>query len=865
MFSKFDLKKYLPWESRYLSVNGCNMHYFDVCDAADSMTKPVVVLLHGNPTWSFYYRNLIIALKSDYRVIAPDFIGMGLSDHPAHLSFRAVDRVNHLEGLIKSLGIERFSLVMHDWGGPIGTGLAVRCPEKIERLVYLNTTLTETECLPEIIKTAARPPLGRFITQYTSQFVKLTVTLGAKRILSSEIKSGYYYPYRTISSRKAIWDFVSDIPFSSDHPSYSELLKIASKLPELRNIPALIVWGLKDPCFHKEMLSQVAGHFPQARVVEIPEAGHLVLEDATEQVCGEIKTFLKNPGEPVQRRVKEVSLQEDLQGTPEKSSSLYGAFRQLALADSRNDAVTIVKERGREISYRHYSYGELLSLVSRYERGLTDLGLKVKDKVLMLVQPGADFLALGYAVMGRGAVPIFIDPGMGISNLMRCINDASPEAIICSPKVHALRVFNRGLFKRFKFVVTAHDWLGFGGTTIGALKAYSAAPLPEVNLEPEDTALIAFTSGATGTPKGVIFTNSMLEEQLRVFTKVFDVQCGKKDLPLLPVFSLFNMAVGVCSVFPPIDPSRPLSLDPRLIVRVIDDLGISYSFGSPSLWNKISDYCQRYEKKLPSLKKVFMAGAPVSQSLLAQMRQILPNGEAFTPYGATEALPVTLVSAKELLDAKLEKAEGGEQGTLVGKAVNGVELKIIKAVSGCVEDISEAIFLQPYQIGEVIVKGANVSPSYLNRPDANKNSKIKDGQGFWHRVGDVGYLDAAGNLYFCGRKVHLVCCDGHVWYSDPVENIFNTHPKVRRSALVGLFGGKEPAVVIEPLPEFWPNTQEAKDSFIEELKTLAASDPITAGISKFFFNPSFPVDVRHNAKIFRDKLGEWASQRSQEE
>ena len=190
MPSDFQLEKFLPWQSHYFDVAGQRMHYFDVSEAGQD--KPAAVLLHGNPTWSFYYRNLITALKSEFRVIAPDFIGMGLSDHPEHVHFKGVDRIAHLEALISHLGISNFSLVMHDWGGPIGTGYAVRHPDSIDKLVYLNTTLTETDNLPAIIKRAASPLTGKFLTKYSRSFLELTVDLGARKKVSPEVRAGYF-------------------------------------------------------------------------------------------------------------------------------------------------------------------------------------------------------------------------------------------------------------------------------------------------------------------------------------------------------------------------------------------------------------------------------------------------------------------------------------------------------------------------------------------------------------------------------------------------------------------------------------------------------------------------------------------------
>lgn len=842
VFPHFQIERLLPYQSRYVEIAGYRMHYLDEGEG------PVVLCLHGNPTWCFYFRNLIAALEPNYRVIVPDYIGCGLSDHPENAHFRAAHRIEHLVEFTRKLGLERFSLVMHDWGGPIGTGLAVRMPNAIEKIVYLNTTLTETESLPAVIKTSAMPFVGRFLTRSTMRFLKLTTDFGVVRKLPKEIKEGYYYPYRTSARRTAIWDFVADIPFDSSHPSYAEMLDMADKIPLLSHVPVQIIWGLKDLCFHREMLTKVALHFPQADVLEIPKASHLVLEDAPELVHSTIKSFLSRqfpahwkPGSP---------------GVNETANPLYASFREMAQAIPQKDAAIVPTFIGDTVRYAHTTFRDLDILVNKYQRGLTELGLTAGDKVIMLVKPGADFLALSYAVMARGAVPVFVDPGVGKHNLMRCIAETKPQVFIGSPKAQLIRLLKPALFKGLKFHVTACDWLAFAGPNLAFLKKFAPAALPAVPASP--TALVAFTSGATGVPKGVVFTQEMARAQLSIFRDEFGLEAGTKDLPLLPIFSLFNVANGVCSVFPPVDPSKPLSLKPHRILKIINDLSVQFSFGSPTLWNKIAEYCKRSHSNLSSIRRIFMAGAPVPAPVLQRVQQVIQDGEAFTPYGSTEALPVTLISANQILDGDAVSAVGGETGTPVGRCVKCVEMRVIAPKDEPIASIEETTALSAGEIGEIIVKGANVSPFYEHRPEATRSAKIKDGEQFWHRMGDMGYLDGAGNLYFCGRKAHLVKVGERTYYSIPTERIFNHHPKVKRSALISVNNGAEPAIVIEPHPQYWPENTQSRMDFEQELKAIAAASPLTESIQKIFFHSSFPVDARHNAKIFRDKLAVWA-------
>ncbi len=837
----------LPWKSHYIEIGGFKMHYLD------EGSGPVVILLHGNPTWCFYYRDLLARLRKSYRVIAPDHLGCGLSEHP-DVRFRAIDRMKHLEELISKLDIGKFSLVMHDWGGSIGTGVAVRNLEKVEKLIYLNTTLTETESLPLIIKTAAKPFPGKFLTKYSTKFLKLTVEVGVSKKLSKDVIDAYLYPYRTVQDRSAIWNFVDDIPFSAEHPTYREMVWIAKGLPELAKKPVQVVWGLKDPCFHKEMLNKLLKHFPNASVLEIPDASHLVLEDAKELAGETIEKFLDGKSEAKNAQLS-LSIKPEVGPATARLPFLYERLAQQSSTIPNEDAAVIPSFWGQKVSYAHVKFGEIFSLTNQYRRGLLSLGLIPGDKVLMLVPPGVDFLALSYALMAQGAIPVFIDPGIRRDHLLECLTDLRPDVFIGSPKAHILKAIKSKAFASLRFQVVASDFSIGRSPNLSILKRFAATPLPEAHCN--ETAFVAYTSGATGKPKGVIFTQRMVEQLITILGNQFNMERGSKDLPLLPIFSLFNLALGVGSVFAPIDSSKPLSLDPGKILKIISDLNVNSSFGSPTLWKKIGEYALRTGVKLNSVKRVHMAGAPVPEATLSLVQELLPNGSAFTPYGSTESLPVTLGSVTEILNTKRQSANGGEFGILVGKPVSGVEVKIIEPNAGEVSDIKLTRELENLQIGEIIVKGANVSPNYLDNSLATAAAKIKDGDSYWHRMGDVGYLDQTGNLYFCGRKVHAVRTEARLLYSIPVERIFNAHPSVSRSALVDL-GKGEAGIVIEPHSSFWPETAESEQRFTEELRELAQKSELTKGIEKIYFYRSFPVDNRHNAKIYRDQLGEWA-------
>jgi acyl-CoA synthetase (AMP-forming)/AMP-acid ligase II len=600
------------------------------------------------------------------------------------------------------------------------------------------------------------------------------------------------------------------------------------------------------------MLTKVASHFPNAEVTEIPEAAHLVLEDAPEKTNVLISDFLRETSSSPSTQAS-VESQNTLAVSP-----LFDSFLENCKNAPDRDALVEPLQAVRTISYRRMSYSDLKKLVSQYQRGMRSLGLSPGDRVVMLVKPGREFLALTYAVLGLGAVPAFVDPGIGRDKMFECIKKLNASALIGMPRAQLLRLKKEALFPGLKFSISVGHLPVPGAKSLAYLEKFSDKEVPAVpNF---GSSLVAFTSGATGTPKGVVYSNKMLKKQLQVMRDSFGLQAGGVDVPILPVFALFHLALGVSSVFPPLDPSKPLDLDPELVLKVMRDEKATSSFGSPTIWKKILDYAKRQNQALPQMRRIFMAGAAVPLDVIESVPRVAPGAEVFTPYGATEALPVTLVSGKEIKQNKPLRSLSGELGHYVGKPVDGIEIRIAAPKPNAVMELTDAEALKAGEIGEVLVRGDNVSPEYLFAEEATTKSKVQEAHSFWHRMGDVGYLDENGGLYFCGRLVHSVKTAKRVFYSVPSEMVFNSLPGVKRSALVGVPGPSglpSVAMVVEPHLDSFPRDNESISTFISKLKIRAAEDVSSQGIEEFYFHPSFPVDPRHNAKIYRDQLTNW--------
>jgi acyl-CoA synthetase (AMP-forming)/AMP-acid ligase II len=299
------------------------------------------------------------------------------------------------------------------------------------------------------------------------------------------------------------------------------------------------------------------------------------------------------------------------------------------------------------------------------------------------------------------------------------------------------------------------------------------------------------------------------------------------------------------------------------ILGSVRDQKVTQAFGSPAFWNRVSRYCVENKIELPGLKRALSAGGPVPVDLLERMQLILtgPGADLHTPYGATESLPISSIAGRDVLERTAPLTRQGK-GTCVGRPFPGVSVKIIPITDGPINELSDVAELPPGEIGEIIVQGPSVTREYYLRPEATALAKIPDGDRFWHRIGDVGYLSAEGDLWFCGRKAHIVEAGGERMFSVCCEAIFNQHPRIYRSALVGV-GEKpdqRPVIVAEPEEGEFPRTDEERKNLIRELLELGAGNPLTERVQTILLHPSLPVDTRHNVKINREWLGVWAAE-----
>lgn len=511
--------------------------------------------------------------------------------------------------------------------------------------------------------------------------------------------------------------------------------------------------------------------------------------------------------------------------------------------------------------YTHLTFAELDTASGRVASGLNRMGITTGTRTVLMVPPGIDFFILTFALFKAGAIPVVVDPGMGLRRMVDCLSTTGATAFIGIPKAHLLRfAFPRAFATVTRSVTTASLPLP-GSTSLATLLKTEGAPLAATNAAPDTTAAILFTTGSTGPAKGVTYTHANFQAQIAAIKEYFAIEEGDIDLPTFPLFALFDPALGMTAIIPEMDPTRPAKADPALLTNAIAHNGVTTMFCSPALLDRLGRYTEKQNLTLPTLKRVVSAGAPVAPEILERFAKAVKDPAILhTPYGATEAVPVAAISAAEILQETRTFTDQG-MGICVGRPVGGADIRIIRITEEPIPHESHATELVAGEIGEIVVQADVATRSYFENDRANALAKIEDEEGFWHRMGDLAWKDNDGRIWFCGRKSHRVRTGEGTLFTIPCEAIFNTHSGVKRSALVGTGtpGQKVPVIVIEAKNK--NASPEEKKMLRNELLELAGSFRHTAGIRTLLFHPDFPVDIRHNAKINREALSLWAERK----
>jgi acyl-CoA synthetase (AMP-forming)/AMP-acid ligase II len=502
--------------------------------------------------------------------------------------------------------------------------------------------------------------------------------------------------------------------------------------------------------------------------------------------------------------------------------------------------------------WKTVTYQQLADSTQRFTSGLLALrlnsgqacGVTPGMTAALMTPPSTDFFALAFALLKVGIVPIILDPAIGLKKVGECLAESKPDIFIGNTLTHFLRLIYGWGKNSVRHNLTVESVKGKKSKVEALTTDHSS--LITASSSP---AAIIYTSGSTGLPKGAVYTHANLSAQLDILVETFNISPDEVDLPAFPLYALIDALIGVTSVIPDITFPVPGKTNPEKVLNAIQKFNVTNIFASPVLLDILVKYQQQVVglQKLQSLKRVITAGAPATIQLQEDFRKLLNDEtDLFGIYGATEVLPIAKVESREIFEVKNKAAKGA--GMCLGRPVNGVTVRIIEISDSAIAQLQDSLEVLPNVVGEITVQGAAVTESYIAREDANMQSKIQDGDEVIHRMGDVGYFDEQGRLWYCGRKSHRVITNDDVLFTEQIEGIFNVHPLVYRTALVGV--DQEPVLWVE----LKAGVRENKDKIRNELIELAKAHPQASQIKRFLFMKNFPTDVRHNSKTIREEL-----------
>ncbi len=829
-------------------------HVLDAGPRDGGTPRGTLLCVHGNPTWSYTWRSVVAAgSAAGWRVVAVDHLGMGFSERTGG-QHRLADRVAELASLTDALQLSGpVVTVAHDWGGVISLGWALDHRALLAGVVLANTAVSQPPDarVPALIALARTRALVHSATVTTPAFLTGTLRL-AHPALESGVRAGYLAPYRTAARRSAIGDFVADIPVAPDHPSRAALDTIGARLGELAEVPALFVWGPRDPVFSDRYLRDLQQRLPQARTHRFEGAGHLVVEDAP--VAETVVGFVTDLGTaPV--AAPALTVTDSQAPTPHREPS--GPPREAAerrplgqaLASRASDPGAALVELGPDGPRRTVSWAQLSRVVDELAAGLVELGVRPGDRLALLVPPGADLTAAVYACWRARAVVVLADAGLGLSGLRRALRGAGVAGVIGTGK-GLLAARSMGLPGRQVLAGSGGSAvrrsLGAHHTLADVARLGHGIPAPPAPA-PADEAAVLFTSGATGPAKGVVYRHAQLEAQRDVLSEGLGLVGSDRFVAAFAPFALYGPALGVTTAVPDMDVTSPGTLTARALADAVAAVDASVVFGAPAALRNVvataDDLDPEQRASLASVRMLLSSGAPVPPETLRLAADLMGGCEAHTPYGMTEALPIADIELDDL------ERVGAGTGVCVGMPFPGVRV----AVSGLAPDghAEGALTEDPDVTGEICVRAPHVKDSYDQLWSTERASSRDAG---WHRTGDVGHLDRQGRLWVEGRLGHVVVtADGPVTPVGPERRVEQLDA-VRLAALVGVGPrGTQALVMVVESPGTPPGPADLD-------LTAAVRDQAGLPIAAVLVVPDLPVDIRHNSKINRTAVATHAEQ-----
>ena len=842
-----------------------------VLDHGPAHPIATLVCVHGNPTWSYLWVEVMARLGQRYRVIAPDQLGMGFSERTGPRTY--ADRVDDLGRLIDALAIRTpIIAVGQDWGGAVSLGWATAASARtaagapadprLVGVVLCNTGIAVPagRRAPWLIRLAATGPITDFVGHRTRIFVDGTIALSGRK-LDGAAREALRAPYRSAGVRRAIAEFVADVPFTPAHPSAASIAAVAEAARGIE-VPTLITWGSADPVFNDDFAHDLAGRIPHADLHRFGRAGHLSpIERSVADVPGAIELWLADRVEPgLQQAGAPAAPVAAVSAMPVAAVSAMPVHPLAApsVAGYRPTWAALV-ERAHDSSLAYadghtgatVSFAQLHDRVMGIARGLVERGLQPGDRVAVLVPPSVDLLAAVYGVWRAGGVTVVADRGLGLRGLGKAVRAARATWVIGPPQALVAAKTLRWA-PGARFVAVGNSTRLGGEATLDELAA-STAVLP-AEPDAEAPAAVLYTSGATGPAKGVRYRHHQLAAQRDALATTYGITAADRLVAAFAPFALYGPALGIASTIPDVDVTRPGTLTADALGASCAATQATIVFASPAaLANVVRTAGAAGDPRIAAVRLVLSAGAPVPVATLRAMARLCPVAELHTPYGMTECLPVADIDLARI-DAAGTLSGGG---VCVGLPVAGARVAIAPLGFDATEPSS---FVSAGVTGEVLVSAPWLSDGYDQLWVTERSARPAPAEGAapWHRSGDVGHLDHEGRLWIEGRAVHVVHTDAGAVPPVPVEVVVERVAGIERCAAVGVgpVGCQQLVVVVE---RAGAGADGLADAVLTAQVRAAAADAMPTPVAAVLQVRALPVDIRHNTKIDRTALAGWAS------
>lgn len=840
-----------------------------------------LLCVHGNPTWSYLWRTLLAAGSDPahpWRVVAVDQLDMGFSERTGTIR-RLADRINDLGDLTDALGLDGpVVTVGHDWGGVISLGWAVAHPQQLAGVVLANTAVHQPagSPIPAPLRLALHPAVHQWGTTTSDTFLRVTHAL-ARPPLAPEVRDAFMVPYRGAGRRTGVGNFVADIPAGPSHPSFAALGRVAEGVRGLK-VPALMLWGPQDPIFSDRYLKDLIGRLPHADVHRFEGAGHLLPEDR--DIAAPVFAWLAGSGRAggsgqAGKPGEDGAAGEDSAAgedrAPAGTPPLWAPLTELAAGPA--GGATAVAEMAADGSVsRSLDWRELERDIAALAAGLHSAGVQHGSRVSLMVPPGVDLTVVLYACLRIGAVVVVADAGLGTRGLSRAVKGATPDFLIGIDKALAAASVLGWPGRRISVrdLPPARRRLLGVETSLASLYRRGAGRSPEASQPPSPDGLpdldapaaVLFTSGSTGPAKGVLYTHRQLAAMRDTVAATLGIRPGARLVAGFAPFALLGPALGAVSVTPAMDVTAPRTLTARALADAAAAIGATVVFASPAALRNVlatkDSLDGAGQRALDGVELLLSAGAPVPEPLLAEVQRLLPRAALHTPYGMTEALPVTDISLEQIRAAEADAADGtvagAGNGVCVGLPVHGARVAVVP-LAGDGAAPGDCPVTEAGVTGEILVSAPHVKDAYDRLWLTQRDSARTPG---WHLTGDVGHFDAAGRLWVEGRLAHVVTAPGAVVTPVGAEQAIERLDDVGLAAVVGVgpAGTQAVVAVVETVPPV-RRAGPAAPQLARRVRDAARLAGIS--ISAVLAVPAQPTDIRHNAKIDRTRLARWAS------